>query len=860
MEPVDDTVTLETLLGHRRWLAALARELVRGEADVDDALQETWLAALERPPRQAGSVKSWLRRVVRHGVFVRHRRTTRRLARERAVARPEGVAATPDEIVARAELQARMSVLVLSLGEPHRTVLLLRFFEDLSTRDIAARTGVPLETARTRLRRALAHLRGFLDREHDGNRDAWCVALVPLARSAKRPALAGSGAATLGVLTMTGKTALILGMAVIVSAALVAWRGTASDGRTTRTPETEVAENGVHGAAQSERGRRHVDRPAPPGLLATTADEPEPADPEESAPQEAYRLRGRVLGVDSSLPGRAALRIGALRDGLGSIEKPVVATAEQDGTFDVDIEALFADGVQVETLLVAADHPWYLPSLRRVPASVEPGASGVHTFALEITLSPGAVFTGRVVRPNGEALAGASVVAVPFINGQPAKAEDGGAVVTDEAGRFRARGRPADAHLVVAAAEGFAPARIAAAGLPLHETGVGALSLAAGVAISGRMTGVHGGAQLEGGLEAECRVDGEDLDVGTHRVIWIEGDVRPGSTAARFDEDGRYVIRGLVPGQYRLTPEIPGAAFDLEYLLAREVDAPAAGIDFALAGSVLVVEVTRGGAPAVKHRVDLNHDRGSAALWTDAAGRVRQFVKPGARYLVQASQRGHDDAEAWITAPAAGETHVEQLVLRESAPGPQLIVTFDGADVERATFGFWLPSNDTDMRNEARDLRATDGRFVVEGLAPGTWRMLVRPDGAWYGVSSYFRHVTRIIEVPNEGAVEVAVAATVGGRLRVSVVDDDGAAVAAPCVVYDAQGSVVPVTFAMRRGGSMGWSHDSVVRGGTNDVMEPLPAGRYRVVLTLDGGAETALDAEVRPRKLTLVEATLRSR
>ena len=40
----------------------LARELVRDAASADDVLQETWLAALERPPRGGANVRGWLAR------------------------------------------------------------------------------------------------------------------------------------------------------------------------------------------------------------------------------------------------------------------------------------------------------------------------------------------------------------------------------------------------------------------------------------------------------------------------------------------------------------------------------------------------------------------------------------------------------------------------------------------------------------------------------------------------------------------------------------------------------------------------------------------------------------------------------
>jgi RNA polymerase sigma-70 factor (ECF subfamily) len=65
-------------------------------------------------------------------------------------------------------LRRRLVAALLALEEPYRAALLLRYFEDLSVPEVALRLGVPLETARTRLRRGLARLRERLDQERRG--------------------------------------------------------------------------------------------------------------------------------------------------------------------------------------------------------------------------------------------------------------------------------------------------------------------------------------------------------------------------------------------------------------------------------------------------------------------------------------------------------------------------------------------------------------------------------------------------------------------------------------------------------------------------------------------------------------------
>jgi len=71
----------------------------------------------------------------------------------------------------------RLVAHVPTLAEPYRSVILERYFEDASPREIAKRSGEPLETIRTRHRRALAQLRAALDRDVRGGRSQWVAGL-----------------------------------------------------------------------------------------------------------------------------------------------------------------------------------------------------------------------------------------------------------------------------------------------------------------------------------------------------------------------------------------------------------------------------------------------------------------------------------------------------------------------------------------------------------------------------------------------------------------------------------------------------------------------------------------------------------
>ncbi len=177
---MERAIDLQELLGHSSWMRALARTLVRDAGFAEDVVQQTWVAALENPPRSVEARGVWLRRVVRNlSLRVRRDQRHRRIREERA-ARLEIDAVTPEELLQKAELQRRIVDAVIALEEPYRSSVLLRFYEDLHPREIAARLGIPAATVRTRLSRALEKLRCRFDEDHGGRREEWCLAFLPL--------------------------------------------------------------------------------------------------------------------------------------------------------------------------------------------------------------------------------------------------------------------------------------------------------------------------------------------------------------------------------------------------------------------------------------------------------------------------------------------------------------------------------------------------------------------------------------------------------------------------------------------------------------------------------------------------------
>jgi RNA polymerase sigma factor (sigma-70 family) len=145
-----------------------ARWLSRSSGDAEDVVQEAFLRAFRGFDSLRGSdVKAWLLTIVRNC----HATALRQQQRRAAVPLPEEheeqsgsstiAAATPDpESASTAEDEQRtFDRLIAALPEEHREVLLLREMEDMSYREIAAVTQVPIGTVMSRLARARAALR-----------------------------------------------------------------------------------------------------------------------------------------------------------------------------------------------------------------------------------------------------------------------------------------------------------------------------------------------------------------------------------------------------------------------------------------------------------------------------------------------------------------------------------------------------------------------------------------------------------------------------------------------------------------------------------------------------------------------------
>ncbi|MEM7202709.1 MAG: sigma-70 family RNA polymerase sigma factor [Planctomycetota bacterium] len=172
---------IEVLLREAGWIRRLAIQLVGDRSQAEDLAQETWVRILAQPPRVDTPVRGWIATVMRNLLRHEARTEARRASRELGAARDEAV---DGSVLDRVASQRAIADAVLSLEEPYRTAILLRFFEGEPPRRIAARLGIPVATVKTRLARGLDRLRTRMP-ERLG--PSWGLALAALSRGPSAP-------------------------------------------------------------------------------------------------------------------------------------------------------------------------------------------------------------------------------------------------------------------------------------------------------------------------------------------------------------------------------------------------------------------------------------------------------------------------------------------------------------------------------------------------------------------------------------------------------------------------------------------------------------------------------------------------
>jgi RNA polymerase sigma-70 factor (ECF subfamily) len=160
-----DVDAYEQIVQAHQTLAFRTAYLILGDADeAEDAAQEGFVKAYRALARfrRGAPFRPWVLQIVANEARNRRRSSGRRARLELRLAAESpsgGAAPSPEGALLAAERRASLLAAVGELREEERLVIGLRYFFDLSEAETAAALGVRPGTVKSRLSRALGHLR-----------------------------------------------------------------------------------------------------------------------------------------------------------------------------------------------------------------------------------------------------------------------------------------------------------------------------------------------------------------------------------------------------------------------------------------------------------------------------------------------------------------------------------------------------------------------------------------------------------------------------------------------------------------------------------------------------------------------------
>ena len=150
----------ETMERHTEHLLRLAYFYVQSWEAAEDIVQESFIALYEKAAQYKGeaSVKNYVRKIVINRCHDHLRKKKRR----QLFLPFRYVKSAEQEVVLSTEKSTLLEAL-MRLDDKYREAIILYYFEELSTVQIAGLLGLNESTVRSRLKRARDELRGYLD-------------------------------------------------------------------------------------------------------------------------------------------------------------------------------------------------------------------------------------------------------------------------------------------------------------------------------------------------------------------------------------------------------------------------------------------------------------------------------------------------------------------------------------------------------------------------------------------------------------------------------------------------------------------------------------------------------------------------
>jgi len=729
-----------------RSLRALARALVADEHVADDLVQDAWVTALDRPPRQGWTLASWLRGITRNHARQLAREHRRREERERIAAGPER--SPVDDGIERIDLLRYLLDQVRGLDEPYRSTILLRFFDGMSPRKIAHKQGVPNATVRTRLRRGVELLRARMDRKMGGDRRAWALPLAPFAavRDGGPIATVTEGVARLAqlgngkILAMTAKTKLV-SVALLLTGVLTTIGIVVQppDGGLTDSNEKVAVSNGDDSGLVSarkvsgEEDAEHREVVTPLGSKAK--------------PGAKLVVTGVVRNAEGQPLAGVAVKAGKIwvltsRDGSYSL---AMHTGESKSSAKIWSKKPDLSGGD---LLVTASQRGYV-CRRQTVRFVESQS----TLQLDFTLTLGFVITGRVTDAVGAPIVGATVWTFRT-DERPTKTDAGGRYRLDDVDPGSLK------QWVCASARGF----VSAGADVLEKEGQGFRDFV-----------LQRGAIVRGVVVAAG-----SQPVANAKLFIDSGKLR---SEAMSDAHGRFEFPGVPEGRRRLVVGHSDYAADL-----RKIDVPAPGQEVYVRVDLVPGEVLGGviqdsrGTPIPGAYVTASQGKSNVgAAKADKSGVFEIRGLPGgelwldygaARFLHRSGERAE-----------AGTRDLRLTLTRGASLAGRVVAASDGEPVTKFSIFFFdsrVPAKRGKFSKAAKSgisgtsFVSQDGVFEIDGVHDGFVTAIeVRAEG--YASTLVSRVEARIGASPDDHRIVLETGVRLTGQI---VLASDGSPVA----------------------------------------------------------------------------------